>query len=1126
METRNLDPYQKWETMVDTTSFLGAGALTCALQGVSLIEPTGLGILFTSGASALGIAALSKFLPKDLPFLKVCAAVAAIALTTFSLPFVFAALGTHAFILLTSQTALQLFVINLITKAAAFAIFKAGLFFKNYNNFRLPKTADDIDKLKSSELLEVKNHLLQFPAKTKELPLPYQVSLNKNLKAIGQEQLPIVCYSQVGEEWSKEDVKHLHKEDLNHLTLDQRIEIAELFLNHELAPQKRPYAKEEFPKFDSVLEKKKFSQAAADWVSLLLQLDPKAKISPKILKELKIKRPPKNDVIVLPPVEKGKGYDYYSIFDWRLAGAGVLLVLAKTAHYVANNSFTAANSVLPEKLPGTALIDLGKTVYEQFSLPKLAVKEITKFPSTALIDLGRTVYEKFTIPHSFRLEKLIPAVARPISEAVSQNIGIPVVTEIPSSSSSYLYAAGLLGLGAVTAYVAYRNWGQSEPRAENLVPQGQLFASRGQNIEAQDPPFASKALVAPIPNAKPRQKYVKMEATRSATPDLIIHPNDPENYELLHDQTIPCSAPVLREFQQLLPSPQLDPLEVAAQEPQVLELLEIVDEPSEFIWKKFEQYVEEHCPGIDVKKAKKLAKQGKNLIQSIKDGLVAEEASDDQIVAFCWGAMLHMISKKQAFVEGMIDIEDPNHRIFNFLLSSPSCYGRKSSHYKDRAIPVAEGKGKGCSYFGIDIGGLPARKRTVQFGKLSVLDQSDHTFFKMENFGANLNVADFNAWLNSWQVFPHAVELGISVAKKLLPGVFGEVGGGEYDKKEHLPGKDKTVIKELIKQIREQDLTLEPPIEKEITEKWGFALARRFFADALNSEAIQPELREKIEVYVADIDKRYPNLNQKGDEGTMGGSIYNELPKDPQDSLNNSLVVMEKTEKTTASDHEEDGFVEVSSDGAPTPSDREIAREKLSSDQYLESGNVTTYANFLNERQQMSGQQTFNFVHELTYANFLANVSNNETLINEKLELALKGNDQLVFIPFILEKQTIFSPDHIVLLVLNPKENTYEYYNSQGGDLNNETRTVLGADLPANAFLKKFIIDNPNFKDWSSKFNPNAHQGFFDYTNCGAFVCWFMKYRLAMSFEELCNQKIQIEKEKQILAEELGNNPL
>jgi hypothetical protein len=995
METRNpanLDPYQKWEPMIDTSSFLGAGALTCALQGVSLIEPTGLGILLTSGASALGIATLSKFLPKDPPFLKVCAAVAAIALTAFSLPFVFTALGTHAFILLTSQTALQLFVINLITKAAAFALFQAGLFFKNYNSFRLPKTVGDIDKLKSSELLEVKNHLLQFPAKTKELPLPYQVSLNKNLKAIGQEQLPLACYSQVGEEWSKEDVKHLHKEDLSQLSLNQRIEIAELFLNYELAPQKRPYAKEEFPKFDTVLEKKKFSQAAADWVSLLLQLDPKATISPKILKELKIEQPAQNDVIVLPPVEKEKGYDYYSIFDWRLGVAAATLALVKTAHYVANNSFTAANSVLPEKLPGTALIDLGKTVYEPFTPPDLALKQIAKLPSTALIGLGRTIYGQFTIPHSLRLEKLIPAVARPI---VSQNIGTPVVTEIASSSSTYLYAAGLLGLGAVTAYVAYRNWGTSEE--QNRMPPLQP-------IVLNAPPPSSNVLVTADQNID-RNRYVGLNFKKG--PPVLVdleHQDIPHLYSQLREQhphlrlpedmwrlagqTINVSGPVPQQLQELISSAeQPNLLENASEEAPVMEMIELIDEPKKVNWEAFKQYVGDHCSGIEEKAAVRYACQGLDLIKRLKQGSIDRSASEEDVIAICWGKVAHSITKGDLFVEGMIDFKDENHAIFNFLYSTPSCYGRASTHYKTRAIRIENGTWKGYKHIGIDLEPLPSGMRTVVFGKIATTDEFDHTYLKMETSGTNLHVfSDLNAIRNIAQPLGHLGGLLVSQAKRNFPGVFGEVGGGEHDRKEHLPPNDRKTILELLEQIKEQDQSIQIP-SKAVIDEWGFSKALDIFEAALQSSIIQSQLKAKIEQYMHEINLRYPNSShRKGNEIRMDDSVtgYEELNN--AESLQNSFVIMEQSTETTKNSDDEviDEFADMECDAEAAPNVKKIAITNLLSNDELKSGTVNTYADFLNARQPQ-----FNFVNHFIYPELIANAQDKDALIQEKLALAL-----------------------------------------------------------------------------------------------------------------------------------------
>jgi len=548
-----------------------------------------------------------------------------------------------------------------------------------------------------------------------------------------------------------------------------------------------------------------------------------------------------------------------------------------------------------------------------------------------------------------------------------------------------------------------------------------------------------------------------------------------------------------------------------------MEILELVDEPKKLEWDAFKQYVRDHCTGIEIEAACKHAKRGLRLIRKIKSGeLINVTPTENDIVAFCWGAMLHMVSKNQAFVEGTIDIEDQDYRIFNYLFSTPSCYGRYSSHYESRAIAIEEGKLKGWKHFGIDLDKLPAGMRTVMFGKILSTDKFTHTYLKMETHGANLNIfSDPNARRNIMQPIAHTGGLIVSQFKRHIPSVFGDVGGGPHARKEHLLEEDKKIILELIKQIQEQDQSIEPPTNHKIKE-WGFAVAREFFKEILSLDSIQGDLRTKIQLYIEDINRRYPNLSQKGNEGSMGMSVFSYEDLEKAESLDNSFVVMEEDGKAAASDKEEDDFEVVNEDGAPQPSDRDTARENFLSKDLLKAGTVNTYGNFIHEQQPQ-----FNFVNQLIYPDVIANAPNKEALIGEKFELALKGNDQLVFIPFILEKHTRFTPDHIVLLVLDPIKRTYEYYNSQGGDLKVEKRTVLGVDLPANAFLNKYILENPGFEGWTPKFNPQAHQDFLDFTNCGAFVCWFMKYRRAMSFEELCAQNVQIEKERVILSEDL-----
>lgn len=1064
METRNqtnIDPYQKWETMTDTTSFLGAGAFTCAIQGVSLIEPSGLGIILASGASALAIAGANRLLPahsSQNKLLKVCAAVAAIALTTFSLPFLFTALGAHTIILLTSQTALQLFVINLIAKAAAFALFKGSLFLKNYLNFRLPENVEEIENLKSSELTQYKNYLLKYPAKAKELPLPYQMAFNQKLKDDGQEKLPLVSFSEVGAQWSKEGLEQLHREDLSHLRHDQRIVINSLFINHELLPQKRSYAKEELPDFDSVLKEKKITQAAKEWVRLGLLVDPTIKLPPKVLKKLEPKDPPKDKTIDSPALEKPIDSPAEEL-DGRVEAALAALALVKGIHYVVHNFFGAAKSSLA-KVPNTALMDLGLgIVREKFAIPDW-VRPAMSAGSSAL-----TLYES---PESF-LSKFVRAVAKPVAEGVkntAQTYGTPVVTEIPPVSSSYLSTLGYLGLGAgaLVLYAMYRN---REETPSSVGNEG-LERSVGAPKVNVKPPIIGEITSTLVPGLVP----VAVEKDKEKEEEIAVAAHQ-EPLEIIQE------------------SPPMESIEVPLNQ-----------QKATLNWQAFKEYVRKHCPGVSINKAKQHAHAGIDLIQKLRRGEQINDPSEEQLRDFCWGAMLHAITKNEGFVEGTINIKDPDYRIFNFLFRIPSCYGRSSSHYPHRAILIEEGKLKDNSHFGVDLDSLPAQKGTVLFGKIDTLDKSHHTYFKMENYGANLNIySDPNARKNIWQLVPHTFEFLISGAKKLAPNFFGEVGGGLNMRKEHLPGSDKKIIQNLIKEIQEQDHTFQAPTEKVITE-YGFAIAIITFSKALKLETIQPELKDRIEKYIQEINRRYPNSpNQKGDEVLMANSIL--LHELEPSEMDESLL---------------DSFEDVKDDGIAPKTDEQTAIENLFSGEEIKSGTVKTYANFLIGRTP-----GITFVHDFLFEAIFENREDKDDIITKNFNPS--GKDGLIYIPFILKGEVWnLYKDHIVLLALDPYKQTYEYYDSQGVDLKEEIRKVKGTDLSANKFLEKYITRNPSLKGWKYRSNPNRQQQMLDFTNCGAFICWFMKFRGSMPFDEICGLKVDIQKEREILAEALQNS--
>jgi hypothetical protein len=125
----NFTHYSRWEPLIDGGTFLGTGVGICALRGVSLINPIGIGILVASGINALSSSLFSKFIQGDgttIQFFKLCAQITLIALLSIALPYLNAALGVHAFFVLTYEVAVSLGIFTIATKVATFGAYTIG----------------------------------------------------------------------------------------------------------------------------------------------------------------------------------------------------------------------------------------------------------------------------------------------------------------------------------------------------------------------------------------------------------------------------------------------------------------------------------------------------------------------------------------------------------------------------------------------------------------------------------------------------------------------------------------------------------------------------------------------------------------------------------------------------------------------------------------------------------------------------------------------------------------------------------------------------------------------------------------------------------------------------------------
>lgn len=179
------------------------------------------------------------------------------------------------------------------------------------------------------------------------------------------------------------------------------------------------------------------------------------------------------------------------------------------------------------------------------------------------------------------------------------------------------------------------------------------------------------------------------------------------------------------------------------------------------------------CPGMSEDKARELINKGRELYLAIQQGKA--QGTEDDLLNLTWFLMYKSIQKKQGYEEGTFVIEDPEQKVYKFLLASTGekgnkVYSRKSTHYVGRSP---------SSHFGLDIfrPEMPAQKRTLLFAMVKNHGSNEEVLFiKPENYSAKLTYFLEALW--------HGGEMLIAQRNKLFyPGMDDQ----ENMRKERIP---------------------------------------------------------------------------------------------------------------------------------------------------------------------------------------------------------------------------------------------------------------------------------------------------------------------------------------------------
>lgn len=283
---------------------------------------------------------------------------------------------------------------------------------------------------------------------------------------------------------------------------------------------------------------------------------------------------------------------------------------------------------------------------------------------------------------------------------------------------------------------------------------------------------------------------------------------------------------------------------------------------------KFMDYCKKYHVQYDYKTAWYDAIEGVDLFQRIRDEEPVK-SSEDNLRKICWGMMAHKIEQGKGFENGTITLIDPGYRLFNTFYSWKGTYGRASSHFIKRAIPVKTGLWKGYSHFGADIENLPPNMKTILTGMITSPTGQDTIYIKLEDWGADPRLVSLE---KTKHFFFHTFGFLTSQYRRYMG-----TNQTDEDRKEHMNPKDEKSIKHFVELVKDLLEEKEPDLKE-----WGFIEAVPYLVKALGHPEIEKSTANAIRKYLGELDERFGEklATQKGEEGQIDKSLIYDSPSD------------------------------------------------------------------------------------------------------------------------------------------------------------------------------------------------------------------------------------------------------
>ncbi|MEJ5301211.1 MAG: hypothetical protein WHS38_09510 [Thermodesulforhabdaceae bacterium] len=259
--------------------------------------------------------------------------------------------------------------------------------------------------------------------------------------------------------------------------------------------------------------------------------------------------------------------------------------------------------------------------------------------------------------------------------------------------------------------------------------------------------------------------------------------------------------------------------------------------------------------------------KGYELWKGIQEGTIHRNATPEDVRNLMTFLMAKAMEKGPGFSEGAFSIEDPEHKLKNFLTSCPEVYHRRSSHITE--FQQASGGG----HFGIDLP-LPYGNRTLLFGEMTGLGLlRDRLFLKMEtsgcrlfNFGANRSEAPVRdrplRWRDAGQFLSHASGYLKTFLRKRSRGFL--FANSSESRKERIPTEVSNSFKKLISQLRQDGKTeLADTLERDnpLSSSRGIRTIVYNIGQALQDPLIDENTENLLKKFIAHLEFRYDHLD-------------------------------------------------------------------------------------------------------------------------------------------------------------------------------------------------------------------------------------------------------------------------